>query len=157
DSLIEAGILPEEVEDQPSKEPLPWRELARDVLHLHRVGAQLPRGPLARTAHERSCARRLGPAGPSTPTAARRKMRGQPSVADLCLVLADLGGPKKAKAATVRHANRRGAAAKPRRASASTLDARRAAGAHSAASKAVTGTSTRAHGRSEPGTVRARR
>jgi hypothetical protein len=161
DSLVEAGMLPEEAEAQASEEPLPWRELARDAHHLHRVGTHLPRGPLLKLPHERACTRRLGSRAPATYTAAIRKMRGQPSVADLCIVLADLGGPKRKPPSprSARHATSAKTAAAntnhPKEAPG--LDAPRASGAHSARRKAVTGTSTPAHGRSEPGTVRARR
>jgi len=96
DRLIEAGVLPEEAADAPAQEPLPWRELARDVARVHRLHLELPRGPLTRAAHEASCRRELGARAPAAHASALRKRPGEPSLADACLVLADLGGPRPA-------------------------------------------------------------
>lgn len=99
DALIEAGLLPEEEFGAPPAELLSWSELARDVKRLHQVGVRSPHGPLAAEAHERECEARFGERRPAAHTKALRRLAGDPTVADACLLLADLAGPREAPGA----------------------------------------------------------
>ncbi len=94
DSLIAAGLLPEEQFGSPPEERLSWTELARDVRRLRQVGVRSPHGPLAAAAHEEVCERRFGEHRPAARWKSLRRLPGDPTVADACVLLADLAGPR---------------------------------------------------------------
>jgi hypothetical protein len=94
DSLMDAGVLPEEEADAPPEERLGWEELARDLKRLRQLGVRIPHGPLAAAPHAAACERRFGQAAPASHTGSLRRRPGDPTVADAWLVLADLSGPK---------------------------------------------------------------
>lgn len=94
DSLIEAGLLPEEQFGAPPSERLSWSELARDVRRLRQVGVRPPHGPLAAAAHEAECESRFGERRPAARWKSLRRLSGDPTTADACVLLADLAGPR---------------------------------------------------------------
>jgi hypothetical protein len=94
DSLIEAGLLPEEQFGAPPAERLSWSELARDVKRLRSVGVRSPHGPLAAADHEAECERRFGERRPAAHWKSLRRLSGDPTAADACVLLADLSGPR---------------------------------------------------------------
>ncbi len=96
DSLMDDGVLPEEEAGAPADEPLAWAELARDVQRLHRLGVRLPHGPLPTAEHTAQCEQRFAQRAPASHAAALRRLPGEPTLADACLVLADLSGPPPA-------------------------------------------------------------
>lgn len=94
DSLIEAGLLPEEQFGAPPLERLSWSELARDVRRLHSVGVRSPHGPLMAVDHEAECESRFGEREPAKHAKSLRRLSGDPTAADACVLLADLSGPR---------------------------------------------------------------
>lgn len=110
DSLIEAGLLPEEQFGSPPAERLSWSELARDVKRLRQVGVCQPHGPLAAAAHATECERRFGESRPAARWKSLRRLSGDPTVTDACVLLADLAGPRvpaQIRPAGAPHAKRR--------------------------------------------------
>ncbi len=93
DSLIEAGLLPEEEFDAPPGEQVSWSELARDVRRLHQTGIGPPHGPLGEEEHQSECEARFGEARPAAHPKALRHLSGDPTTGDACVLLADLAGP----------------------------------------------------------------
>lgn len=94
DSLIEAGLLPEEQFGSPPLERLSWSELARDVRRLHDAGVRSPHGPLVAGDHEAECESRFGERAPARHAKSLRRLPGDPTAADACVLLADLAGPR---------------------------------------------------------------
>ncbi len=140
DSLMQAGVLPDEESGAPADEPLAWSEMARDLKRLQQLGARVPRGPLPAAAHDSACAERVGQRAPAAHAAALRHRAGAPSLADACLLLADVGGPRLERHAPVR--GKAGAQVRPAKAK------RRAPHAHLAKrSKRGAAGSTSRHGK----------
>jgi hypothetical protein len=96
DSLIDAGLLPEEQYGAPPAERISWSELARDVKRLRSVGVRSPHGPLMAADHQAECESRFGERAPAAHTRALRRLPGDPTAADACVLLADLSGPRTA-------------------------------------------------------------
>lgn len=94
DSLIDAGLLPEEQFDAPPAERLSWSELARDVKRLRHAGVRSPHGPLAAADHASECESRFGEREPSAHSKSLRRLSGDPTAADACVLLADISGPR---------------------------------------------------------------
>ncbi|HTR96546.1 MAG TPA: M23 family metallopeptidase [Candidatus Acidoferrales bacterium] len=94
DRLVAAGVLPREAAGVDAAGALPWPELARDVGRLRKLHLEYPHGPLAKHEHEASCRASLGQRSPAAHARALRRLGGSPTLAEACLVLADLGGPR---------------------------------------------------------------
>lgn len=94
DSLIEVGLLPEEQYGAPPAERLSWSELARDVRRLRSAGVRSPHGPLTAPDHEAECERRFGERRPAAHWRSLRRLSGDPTATDACVLLADLSGPR---------------------------------------------------------------
>jgi murein DD-endopeptidase MepM/ murein hydrolase activator NlpD len=94
DGLIEAGLLPEEEGNAPPGERLSWTELARDVKRLRGGPVATPHGPLEAADHEAECESRFGERRPSAHTGSLKRLSGDPSGTDACVLLADLSGPR---------------------------------------------------------------
>jgi len=71
-------------------ETLSWSEVARDVRNARREGVRLPPCEVERTRHREQCRHRLSCESPTTSLRKIGRRRPPPSVADICLVLADL-------------------------------------------------------------------
>ena len=88
EALIEHGVLPER-EHASLRRTAAWRDLRRDLASLTALGTRLPPGPLEPNRHRAACLSRLGLEQPTSELGALH--RGiPPSVADACLLLADL-------------------------------------------------------------------
>lgn len=97
-ALVEQGVLPENGAIAANR-PFSWSELARDLARLAEVGIRLPPGPLPGVLHDAACGMRLGLEHPARhPKKLGRHRPGIPSLADACLVLADLAGGAPAPA-----------------------------------------------------------
>lgn len=96
DSLIDAGLLPEEQFGAPPAERISWSELARDVKRLRDVGVRSPHGPLMAADHAAECDRRFGETSPAARWKSLRRLPGDPTATDACVLLADLSGPRTA-------------------------------------------------------------
>lgn len=94
DRLIEEGLLPEEEGGAPGSERLSWTELARDIKRLRQVSVKPPHGPLMETDHEAECEARFGEPNPSAHSGSLRRLHGDPTAADACVLIADLSGPR---------------------------------------------------------------
>lgn len=91
-ALVEEGVLPLDRGDVAGA-PLSWSELARDLARLEQVGIRLPPGPLPGILHDRTCAIRLGFGHPTRHLKRlERRGPGDPTLAEACLLLADLAG-----------------------------------------------------------------
>lgn len=85
--LIETGVLPP---DEPtSDDPLEWRETVSGLERLRDRGVRTP-AFVTDARHAPVCENRLASAEPSRHPDAIANVPGRPSVADACLVLADL-------------------------------------------------------------------
>jgi hypothetical protein len=94
DRLIEVHLLPEEEFGAPPEERLSWSELARDIKRLRQAGVRSPRGPLVAGDHATECESRFGERRPSTHTKTLRRLSGDPTTIDACVLLADVSGPR---------------------------------------------------------------
>jgi hypothetical protein len=94
DSLIDDGVLPEEEAGAPAGEHLTWEELARDVKRLREIGLRVPHGPLPAADHEAACEARFGQRAPASHPGALRRREGEPTLADVSMLVADLSGPR---------------------------------------------------------------
>lgn len=94
DRLIDAHLLPEEEFGAPPEERLSWSELARDIKRLRQAGLRSPRGPLLAADHAIECESRFGERRPSTHPKALRRLSGDPTTIDACVLLADVAGPR---------------------------------------------------------------
>jgi hypothetical protein len=94
DSLMDEGVLPEEEAGAPADEHLTWDEMARDVKRLGQVGVRIAHGPLPAADHEAACEARFGQRAPASHPGALRHRAGEPEIADACLLIADLCGPR---------------------------------------------------------------
>jgi murein DD-endopeptidase MepM/ murein hydrolase activator NlpD len=93
DSLVELGILPEESPDSANDAPVAWVELARDTRQLRTLGVRLGHGPLEAARHAAACKRLLGLRSPGAHPASLKHRRGSPTLAEGCVVIADLCPP----------------------------------------------------------------
>ncbi|MBI5170907.1 MAG: M23 family metallopeptidase [Candidatus Eisenbacteria bacterium] len=93
DSLIEHGVLPEEEAGASSQDRLGWEECARDVKRLHVIGVRMAHGPLPEPAHQAECESRFEHRSPSAHTGVLRRRSNDPTLGDVCVLLADLAGP----------------------------------------------------------------
>jgi murein DD-endopeptidase MepM/ murein hydrolase activator NlpD len=98
DSLVELGVLPEEAAASDAAHALPWKELARDVRRMRDVGVRPGPGPLPAKPHGRACVRLVGMRAPAAHAASLRHRHGEPTLAQGCVVLADLHPPQPAPA-----------------------------------------------------------
>lgn len=96
DSLIEEGVLPEEEAGAPSLERLGWEECARDIKRLHQIGVRMAHGPLEERPHRAACFARFEHETPAAHSGVLRRRSNDPTVGDVCLLLADLSGPARA-------------------------------------------------------------
>ena len=88
ETLIEHGVLPER-EHAPLRRTTTWRDLRRDLAPLTALGTRLPPAPLETTLHRSACLCRFHLEQPAHDPGALH--RGTPpTVADACLLLADL-------------------------------------------------------------------
>jgi hypothetical protein len=94
DRLIDEGLLPEEEGGAPADEKLSWAELARDVKRLCQVKVKPPHGPLPAGDHEAECESRFGERRPSAHTGSLRRLHGDPTASDACVLVADVSGPR---------------------------------------------------------------
>lgn len=94
DTLMDAGVLPEEEAGAPGDEAMAWSEVARDVKRLRDLGVRLAHGPLEAEAHETACETRFGQRSPAAHANALRRRDGEPRLADACVLLADVSGPR---------------------------------------------------------------
>ena len=88
EALIESGILPQR-EHASLRRVAAWRDLRRDLEPLLALGTRLPPGPLEPALHHAACLRRFGLERPARELGALHR-DVPPSVADACLLLADL-------------------------------------------------------------------
>jgi hypothetical protein len=95
DSLIAAGLLPEETLE-PSKVPVSWEEMARDLKRLHSKGARLPRGPLPKAKLHSLCQGVLGVPSPGIDPSRLRHRKDRPTTLAAVLTLSDLAPPPPA-------------------------------------------------------------
>lgn len=130
DSLIESGVLPDEEAGAASLDRLGWEECARDVKRLRTIGVRMAHGPLDERAHRAECEARFGNGSPVAHTGVLRRRSNDPTVGDVCVLLADLSGPakeielkpaspgrgKSAKLAKHRSATKKKSARRPKRA-----------------------------------------
>lgn len=93
DSLIDAGVLPEEEAGAASQDRLGWEECARDVKRLRALGVRMAHGPLDERAHKAECESRFDHDSPSAHTGVLRRRSNDPTIGDVCVLLADLSGP----------------------------------------------------------------
>jgi hypothetical protein len=88
ETLIEQGLLPER-EHAPLGRATAWRDLRRDLASLAAIGTRLPPRPLETALHRSACRRRFHLEQPARDLGALH--RGTPpTVADACMLLADL-------------------------------------------------------------------
>jgi hypothetical protein len=95
DSLIEAGVLPEEEGGAPSLDRLGWEECARDIRRLRQIGVRMSHGPLDEKAHRVACMAHFGHESPSAHSNVLRNRSNDPTIGDVCVLLADLAGPAR--------------------------------------------------------------
>ena len=88
EALIELGVLPER-EHAALRRATAWRELRRDLASLAALGTRLPPGPLEPALHRSACLCRFGLEQPTRDIGALHRAI-PPTVADACLLLADL-------------------------------------------------------------------
>ena len=89
ETLIGQGVLPER-EHASLRRATAWRDLRRDLAALAALGTHLPPGPLETTLHRSACLSRFRLERPVRDLGAL--YRGTPpTLADACLLLADLG------------------------------------------------------------------
>jgi hypothetical protein len=88
EALIERGVLPER-EHAPLRRATAWRDLRRDLAPLAALGTRLPPGPLEATQHRLACLGRFRLEQPARELGALHRTT-PPTVADACLLLADL-------------------------------------------------------------------
>jgi len=90
--LLRLGILPDGSRANPDV-PLEWDDLSFDLAGARRLGSRLPPSPLPPEERARDCRRAFGTgAHAGDPEALATGRQGGPSVADMCLALADLAG-----------------------------------------------------------------
>ena len=90
--LIGMNLLPEYTRGDPGA-PLGWSELARDLRRARDRGLRLPWSPVKRDARRLDCRREIGTDSPAhDPAPFARGRDGRPSLADVCLALADFAG-----------------------------------------------------------------
>ena len=91
---LRAGLLRDgfEAGGEPHRTP-PWSELVRDLDRLRETGSRLPEAPVDALARAQDARRELRIASPARELYALGRLEGEPSVAAVCLVLADLAGP----------------------------------------------------------------
>jgi hypothetical protein len=88
--LIHERLLPDDAAAAATT-PLGWSEVARDLERLRDLGTCLVRPPIGAEVHRASCERRFGTREPSRkPREVVRALRGKPTLAEGCLLLADL-------------------------------------------------------------------
>lgn len=92
-ALIGQGLLPRN-ESEACDEIVSWAELARDLARVRTTGTRLVRPPMGTPAHRATCASRLDLPDPrhSLERLGRRDA-SPPTIADACVVFADLSGP----------------------------------------------------------------
>jgi len=88
ETLIELGVLPER-EHAPLRRATAWRDLRRDLVSLAALGTRLPPGPIETTLHRSACLLRYHLERPAQHPGALYR-GAPPTVADACLLLADL-------------------------------------------------------------------
>jgi murein DD-endopeptidase MepM/ murein hydrolase activator NlpD len=88
EALIGFGVLPER-EHAALRRATAWRDLRRDLVSLATIGTRLPPGPLAAGEHRSACRGRFGLEQPTRDLGALHRSV-PPTVADACLLLADL-------------------------------------------------------------------
>jgi murein DD-endopeptidase MepM/ murein hydrolase activator NlpD len=95
--LAAAGLIAKrKPRDAPST--IGWRELAHDVARLDRVALRIPRCPVRASEHRAACRNRLRVVAPTLRTDRLARIAGHaPTLADACLLLADLEIPRVAK------------------------------------------------------------
>jgi hypothetical protein len=98
EALIQCGVLPER-EHAALRRATAWRDLRRDLASLEALGTRLPPGPLEPARHRAACLSRFGLECPARDLGALHRAV-PPTVADACLLLADLAaGAAAARAA----------------------------------------------------------
>jgi hypothetical protein len=98
ETLIEHGVLPER-EHAPLRRTTTWRDLRRDLASLVALGTRLPPAPLEAMLHRSACLLRFHLERPAHDLGALYR-GAPPTVADACLLLADLiaGAPPSSPA-----------------------------------------------------------
>ena len=97
EALIELGVLPQR-EHAALHRAAAWRDLRRDLASLALLGTRLPPGPLGPAPHRSACRCRFGLEQPvGDLTALHRDL--PPTVADACVLLADLAAREPAASA----------------------------------------------------------
>jgi len=94
DTLVALGVLPDGQDGRPESR-CSWEELARDLERLRHLGTRLPRGPLDAGTHRAALMDRYGTDAPASLPRGPRQRRGDPLLADACMLLADLAGPAR--------------------------------------------------------------
>ena len=90
EALIQRGVLPER-EHAALRRPTAWRDLRRDLATLAALATRLPPVPLEPARHRSVCFSRFGLERPVRDLGALHRAV-PPTVADACLLLADLAG-----------------------------------------------------------------
>lgn len=90
DSLIALGVLPVDDAAGSGDHAASWQEIARDIRRLRDVGVRLPPAPAPEDSLRLSCANRLGSERPSRRPRDLTRLEDPPTLALVCLVLADV-------------------------------------------------------------------
>jgi len=87
--LTERGLLPG-ASRALSQGHVAWGEMGRDLARLGGDGTRLPPPPVGANAHRAACETRFHVANPSADSTSLRGFRRPPTLADACMLLADL-------------------------------------------------------------------
>ncbi|HEY2953807.1 MAG TPA: M23 family metallopeptidase [Candidatus Eisenbacteria bacterium] len=90
--LTAAGVLPASVA-RADASALSWKEMTRDLERLRKVGTAVARPPLTTSAHRAQCQNRLSSPRPADALERLSERKGEPRIADACLLLADVVDP----------------------------------------------------------------
>jgi murein DD-endopeptidase MepM/ murein hydrolase activator NlpD len=89
DSLVEAGLLPQDLHDEPSA-PLGWNDMERDLARLRSLGVRLPRRTWTAATQRTLCRERFGVADPGREPQRIEHDSAPPTLAAAVIALADV-------------------------------------------------------------------
>ena len=107
DSLVELGLLPQKDSRRDTDDRENWKTIERDLERLRHTGLRVGSGPLLAKSHQAFCRERFGSSKPSAGGGALRERSGSPTMADACVLLADVAGPRNAAHASPRRASKK--------------------------------------------------
>ncbi len=110
DSLIAWSLLPEDAADDAPHATPGWNELARDLRRLRESPLRLAAMPLPTAPHRDWCERTFGEKRPSHELHALSRRDTPATVAEACVLMADLAPEWRAATATPSHGKSAGAA-----------------------------------------------